>query len=104
MAMTEIGRPSAASAWPTRKRAAGCGSPWTCRCRGPFDYRHAAPLVPGMRVIVPFGRRRLVGIVTDTPAAPSIDPIHIKPIDRVLDDLPPFTPDWLRLARFAAAY
>jgi primosomal protein N' (replication factor Y) len=71
---------------------------------GPFDYRHATALSPGVRVIVPFGRRRLVGIVTDTPDAPAIDPGHIKPIERVLEDLPPLTADWLRLARFAADY
>ncbi|HTK00132.1 MAG TPA: primosomal protein N' [Bordetella sp.] len=71
---------------------------------GPFDYSHPTPITPGTRVIVPFGRRRLVGIVTDVPAGPSIDPVHIKAIDRVLDDLPAFTADWLRLARFAAAY
>jgi primosomal protein N' (replication factor Y) len=71
---------------------------------GPFDYRHVAALAPGVRVIVPFGRRRMIGVVTDTPDAPAIDPVHIKPIERVLDDLPPLTADWLRLARFAADY
>ncbi|CAM3668404.1 primosomal protein N' [Bordetella bronchialis] len=72
--------------------------------QGPFDYSHGGALVPGTRVVVPFGRRRLVGIVTDVPEEPAIDPVHIKPVERVLDDLPPFTSDWLRLARFAASY
>ncbi|CAM3389506.1 primosomal protein N' [Bordetella sputigena] len=72
--------------------------------QGPFDYSHSVALDPGTRVIVPFGRRRLVGVVTESPDQPSIDTAYIKPVERVLDDLPPFGPDWLRLARFAAAY
>lgn len=71
---------------------------------GPFDYRHAAPLACGMRVVVPFGRRRLVGVVVGNPAEPAVDPAQVKPVERVLDDLPPFSEDWLRLARFAADY
>ncbi|MFC4279047.1 primosomal protein N' [Achromobacter aloeverae] len=71
---------------------------------GPFDYRASTPLAPGLRVIVPFGRRRLVGVVVDNPAEPAIDPAQIKAVERVLDDLPPFGADWLRLAVFAAEY
>ncbi|WP_233234261.1 primosomal protein N' [Bordetella sp. LUAb4] len=71
---------------------------------GPFDYRAAAPLAAGLRVIVPFGRRRMVGVVVDNPAEPAVDPAQVKAIERVLDDLPPFGADWLRLAAFAADY
>ncbi len=71
---------------------------------GPFDYRHDAPVAVGLRVIVPFGRRKMVGVVVDNPAVPSFEPAQIRPIEQVLDDLPPFTDDWLRLARFAADY
>ncbi|OZI31810.1 primosomal protein N' [Bordetella genomosp. 10] len=71
---------------------------------GPFDYRAAAPLAAGLRVIVPFGRRRLVGVVVDNPAEPAIAPAQVKAVERVLDDLPPFGADWLRLAVFAADY
>ncbi|ALM87140.1 primosomal protein N' [Bordetella sp. N] len=71
---------------------------------GPFDYRAAAPLAAGLRVIVPFGRRRLVGVVVDNPAEPSFDPAQVKAVERVLDDLPPLGADWLRLASFAAEY
>lgn len=71
---------------------------------GPFDYRHHEPVAAGLRVIVPFGRRRLIGVVVDNPAGPSYDPAQIRPIEQVLDDLPPFAEDWLRLARFAAEY
>lgn len=71
---------------------------------GPFDYRHTAPITAGLRVIVPFGRRKLIGVVVDNPAEPSFEPKQIKPIEEVLDDLPPFDEAWLRLARFAAEY
>ncbi|HCQ49503.1 MAG TPA: primosomal protein N' [Achromobacter sp.] len=71
---------------------------------GPFDYRSDAPVAVGLRVIVPFGRRKMIGVVVDNPAEPSYDPKQIRPIEQVLDDLPPFDEDWLRLARFAADY
>lgn len=72
--------------------------------RGLFDYRWHTRVQPGTRVIVPFGRRKLVGVVVDMPAEPSIAPELIKPIDQVLDDTAPLSGDWLRLASFAANY
>lgn len=71
---------------------------------GLFDYRCDQDVEPGLRVIVPFGRRKLVGVVAERAQAPSMDPAQIKAVEQVLGDLPPFTPDWLRLARFAAEY
>lgn len=71
---------------------------------GLFDYRSAAPLSPGVRVIVPFGRRKLVGVVVATPDKPALDAAQIKDVDQVLDDTPPLPSDWLRLASFAAQY
>ncbi|MGE8677629.1 primosomal protein N' [Achromobacter marplatensis] len=71
---------------------------------GPFDYRSETPVPVGLRVIVPFGRRKMIGVVVENPAEPSFDPKQIRPIEQVLDDLPPFDEDWLRLARFAAEY
>ena len=53
---------------------------------GPFDYRSDAPVTVGLRVIVPFGRRKLIGVVVDNPAEPSYDPKQIRPIEAVLDD------------------
>ncbi|MGP1615120.1 MAG: replication restart helicase PriA, partial [Pollutimonas bauzanensis] len=69
-----------------------------------FDYRSPAAVPVGSRVIVPFGRRRLVGIVVATPAEPAIAPEQIKDVDQVLDDTPPMPADWLRMASFAAQY
>jgi len=71
---------------------------------GPFDYRAQEALPVGTRVIVPFGRRKLVGVVVDNPVEPSIDPSQVRDVEQVLEDLPPLPPDWLRLARFAADY
>ncbi|SUV54205.1 Primosomal protein N' [Bordetella bronchiseptica] len=71
---------------------------------GPFDYRSAAPLPLGARVIVPFGRRKLVGVVVEHPAQPSIDPAQVREVEQPLEDLPPMPADWMRLARFAADY
>lgn len=71
---------------------------------GLFDYRSECVVPVGARVIVPFGRRRLVGIVVCTPASPAVALELVKAIEQVLDDLPPLAPDWLRLAAFAARY
>lgn len=71
---------------------------------GAFDYRSTNAVPLGSRVIVPFGRRKLVGIVVATPADPAVALEQVKEIDQVLDDTPPMSPDWLRMAAFAAQY
>lgn len=71
---------------------------------GLFDYRCAQAVAPGTRVIVPFGRRKLVGVVVETPDQPAFDPKQVREVDQVLDDLPPFPDDWMRMAAFAAQY
>ncbi|TAL77919.1 MAG: primosomal protein N' [Burkholderiaceae bacterium] len=71
---------------------------------GLFDYRASQPVAPGTRVIVPFGRRRLVGVVVETPDVPEFDAEQVREIDQVLDDTPPFQAGWIRMARFAAQY
>lgn len=71
---------------------------------GPFDYSIAEAVVPGERVIVPFGRRRLVGVVIACGHTPTIEPGLIKPAAQVLRDLPALSSQWLDLANFAATY
>ncbi|GAA5232887.1 primosomal protein N' [Verticiella sediminum] len=71
---------------------------------GPFDYRSTTPVQAGQRVIVPFGRRQLVGMVLDVVDAPAVDPQLVRDVERVLDDVEPLPADWLRLTGFAAAY
>lgn len=72
--------------------------------QGSFDYRHSQSLEPGTRVVVPFGPRKLVGIVLQMVDTPGVAPKLIKSIEQVLDDTPPMSADWLRLASFAAQY
>lgn len=71
---------------------------------GPFDYSCAESIAPGDRVVVPFGRRRLIGVVIACGGVPTIDPAAVKPIAQVLRDLPPLSRQWLELASFAAGY
>ncbi|UOD50236.1 primosomal protein N' [Orrella daihaiensis] len=71
---------------------------------GPFDYASAEPVEAGDRVLVPFGRRRLIGVVIQIDIEPTLPPEQIRPIERVLRDLGPLLPKWLALAEFAAGY
>lgn len=71
---------------------------------GLFDYRAPGAVPIGQRVIVPFGRRKLVGIVVGLPGTPALDPSQIRDVDQVLDDLPPLPADWMKMAAFAAQY
>ncbi|MBI3894541.1 MAG: primosomal protein N' [Acidobacteria bacterium] len=62
-------------------------------------------LKPGMRVIVPFGSRQLVGVVVrcgDMSAA--IEITAIKPIQEVLDEEPALSGEMLRLGQWIADY
>ncbi|MBT8051853.1 MAG: primosomal protein N' [Gammaproteobacteria bacterium] len=54
-----------------------------------FDYlprESGRPAVPGGRVSVPFGKRRLVGIVIETGVASEIAPDRLQRVETVLDD------------------
>src|SRR5690625_7609671 len=55
---------------------------------GPFDYWHDAPVAVGVRVLVPFGRRRMIGMVVEVLSAPVYDAGKVRPVTQVLDDLP----------------
>ena len=71
---------------------------------GPFDYEigHVDVLV-GSIVVVPFGRRRVVGVVIRLADSSAVDKSRIRRIERILpiDPLPPPT---LSLAAFCADY
>lgn len=72
-----------------------------------FDYRLPAdqtPVEPGVRVRVPFGRRRLVGVVVDTPAEAAVDADQLKTVAAVLDAEPLWPPVLFRLLRWSAGY
>src|SRR5690625_2568973 len=72
--------------------------------RGPFDYWHDAAVATGSRVLVSFGRRKLIGIVTATLEQPFYDQEKVRPIEQVLEDLPPLPAEWLAMGEFAARY
>ena len=71
---------------------------------GLFDYYHSEPVAIGLRVLVNFGRRKLIGMVIETPEQPEFDAEKVKAVEMVLDDLAPMPAEWLALAAFAAQY
>ena len=72
-----------------------------------FDYKGpadpAAPLQPGQRVRVPFGRQSAVGIVTETGVTPP-EGITLKPVQCALEDWPLIPQETLQLLTWAANY
>ncbi len=66
--------------------------------------RHRASIAAGVRVRVPFGRRRMEGTVVEWPAAPPEAGIEIREIDAVLDRSPRLDDSLLGLTRFLADY
>ena len=69
-----------------------------------FDYSASQAVVVGDRVIVSFGRRKMIGVVIGLPAQPGYEPAKVKAVDVVLKDIAPLTTSWLRFANFAAEY
>ena len=72
-----------------------------------FDYRvppNLAYAQPGMRVCVPFGRRKVMGIVIRTNVASSVRPKDLKNIAEVLDSEPLFDAQIMDLIEWAAGY
>jgi primosomal protein N' (replication factor Y) len=58
----------------------------------------------GLRCVVPLGRRKVIGIVTDVASQTTLASARIKPVARVLEEVPPLNSQWLGLTRFAADY
>lgn len=69
-----------------------------------YDYRAPLAVAIGTRVIVPFGRRKVVGVVVGLPDAPGVDAAQVRDVEQILDDTEPLAHDWMRLAAFAAQY
>lgn len=73
-----------------------------------FDYRAPADgdrsLEPGMRLLVPFGRQRVVGILLGTSRKAGVEPEKLKTALAVLDRRPVFDRDLLQLVQWAAQY
>ncbi len=71
-----------------------------------FDYTVAEGIAveTGLRVIVPFGRRQMVGVVMECVAATDVPPERVKPVTRVLRDSAPLSTQLLDLLRFCSDY
>ena len=71
-----------------------------------YDYRvnAAGDAHVGERVLVPFGKRRAVGVVLEVADASAISDERLKSVIQVLRDGPPLRAEDLRLLRFAADY
>jgi primosomal protein N' (replication factor Y) (superfamily II helicase) len=73
---------------------------------GTFDY--LAPGVSaqdiGQRVSVPFGPRKMVGIIVALSEDSDIPPERLKSIAQVFRETPPFSPEMFRLLRFCSEY
>lgn len=69
-----------------------------------FDYLADAPVSPGCRVRVPFGRRRETGLVIDNARQSDVPAGKLRRIDRALDEDPVFGIDELWLIRFISDY
>jgi primosomal protein N' (replication factor Y) len=71
-----------------------------------FDYTVAEGIAveTGSRVIVPFGRRQMVGVVMGCVATTDVPPERIKPVVQVLRDSAPLSAQLLDLLRFCSDY
>ena len=58
----------------------------------------------GRRVVVPFGRKQMVGLIVELPTTSDMDPAKLRQADTVLRDIPALSADWLALAQFCASY
>src|SRR5215472_13110578 len=71
---------------------------------GPMGQLLSAPIEPGMRVRVPFGRQQLVGIVMERADSSDLPEERLKLILEVLDPRPVLDASALALLRWAAEY
>src|SRR5271169_3081379 len=74
-----------------------------------FDYLPPTPASPispqlGVRVLVPFGRQRLIGILVGIVAESAVAPLKLKAAIEFLDQHPVFDPVTFDLLRWAADY
>ena len=71
-----------------------------------FDYFLAEnfTVVEGQRVVVPFGRKQVVGVVMEVGANTELAATRIKEVVQVLEDVPPLPGELLKLLRFCSDY
>ncbi len=69
-----------------------------------FDYTVDETVVAGMRVVVPFGRRQMVGVVMECVESSDLSIERIKPVVQVLHDGAALSSDLLKLLQFCSDY
>ena len=71
-----------------------------------FDYRFAGAVRSdiGLRVLVPFRSKRAVGVIMEIAANSEIAESRLRPIYKILRDVPPLSREWLALAEFCSGY
>ncbi|MFZ5503787.1 MAG: primosomal protein N' [Pseudomonadota bacterium] len=71
-----------------------------------FDYMvdEGAAVAIGQRVVVPFGKRQMVGVVMECVATSEMAAARIKPVEQVLHDSAPLSAELLTLLNFCSDY
>lgn len=59
---------------------------------------------PGVRVLVPFGQQKLVGVLLGVSGQSELDAARLKPAEAILDETACFPADLLALCQWAAGY
>ena len=76
--------------------------------RRAFDYLppkvDALAAQPGTRIRIPFGARKVTGVILDIVTETDVPPAKLRHADSVLDAAPLFSPELLALLRWAADY
>ncbi|MFK7852881.1 MAG: primosomal protein N' [Granulosicoccus sp.] len=73
---------------------------------GVFDYRwpDSQPILPGIRVTVPFGRRQVIGIVIGPVAKSAVPESKLRKVAQVHDVEPVLSADIMQLLHWASRY
>ncbi len=71
-----------------------------------FDYivEQNTEVMIGQRVLVPFGRKQVLGVAMECVEQSDLSAARIKPVTQVLDDVPPLPQELLTLLQFCSDY
>jgi len=71
-----------------------------------FDYRaeDATRADIGQRVLVPFGSKRLVGLIVELAAESEVPAHRLRSAEKILREVPPLGRGWLDLVKFCSSY
>lgn len=71
---------------------------------GLLTYSHSEPLPQGVRVLVPFRNKTVVGMVWETDITPDMDTARILSVRTAFSDEPPLPESWCDLLSFTSRY